>query len=93
MGGVGQPAGGGVGSPAWRLHDGGHTGRGEGAKDLRGEVRRRGGEGRGGDGRGGEGWKGRGGEEEGYRGERKTSSPNDDVIIKMVVRKRLATRD
>ena len=56
-----------MGSPAWRLHDGGHSGRGEEAKDLRGEVRRRGGEGRGrvegegkeGEGRGGEGreWK------------------------------------
>ena len=55
MGGVGQPAGGGVGSPAWRLHDGGHSGRGEEAKDLRGEVRRRGRvRGEGGEGRGGE---------------------------------------
>ena len=58
MGGVGQPAGGGVGSPAWGLHDGGHSGRGEEAKDLRGEVRWRGGEGKsesGGERRGGEG--------------------------------------
>ena len=42
MGGVGQPAGGGVGSPTWGVHNGGHSGRGEEAKDLRGEVRRRG---------------------------------------------------
>ena len=35
------------------------------------------------EGRGGRLGEGRKREEEGYRGERKTSSPNDDVIIKM----------